>query len=100
MENGIAHVRNFKGKSKGAQEAHEAITADRYYESITVAWNGTRPNCMSLIWKRTIASQMSDAQLERTNVKIKASTHTDEFTANGEVIKFDGFLKVYMEGTR
>ena len=50
-----------------------------------------------LIWKRTVASQMSDAQLERTNVRIKASKHKEEFTANGEVIKFDGFLKVYME---
>ena len=52
-----------------------------------------------LIWKRAIASQMSDAQLERTNVKINASTHNDVFTANGEVITFDGFLKVYLEGT-
>ncbi len=51
-----------------------------------------------LIWKRTIASQMSDAELERTNVKIEADKHEEEFTANGEVIKFDGFLKVYMEG--
>jgi DNA topoisomerase-1 len=51
-----------------------------------------------LIWKRTVASQMSDAQLERTNVRIKANKHTEEFTANGEVITFDGFLKVYMEG--
>jgi DNA topoisomerase-1 len=52
-----------------------------------------------LIWKRTIASQMSDAQLERTNVKIKTNTHDEEFSANGEVIKFDGFLKVYLEGS-
>jgi DNA topoisomerase-1 len=52
-----------------------------------------------LIWKRTIASQMSDAQLERTNVKISADTHKELFTANGEVLKFDGFLKVYLEGT-
>src|SRR5690606_35698103 len=50
-----------------------------------------------LIWKRTLASQMGDAQLERTNVRIKASTHGEEFLANGEVVKFDGFLKVYLE---
>ena len=52
-----------------------------------------------LIWKRAIASQMSDAELERTNVKISASTHKELFSANGEVITFDGFLKVYLEGT-
>src|SRR5690606_13495627 len=52
-----------------------------------------------LIWKRAIASQMSEAELERTNVKISASTHKELFTANGEVITFDGFLKVYLEGT-
>jgi DNA topoisomerase I len=52
-----------------------------------------------LIWKRAIASQMSEAQLERTNVKIEASKHDKHFTANGEVLKFDGFLKVYLEGS-
>ncbi|OXS19067.1 DNA topoisomerase I, partial [Pseudomonas fluorescens] len=52
-----------------------------------------------LIWKRAIASQMSDAKLERTNVSISASTHDKEFTANGEIVKFEGFLKVYLEGT-
>ena len=51
-----------------------------------------------LIWKRTLASQMSDAELERTNVKIEASNHSETFTATGEVIKFEGFLKVYLEG--
>ncbi len=52
-----------------------------------------------LIWKRAIASQMADAELERTLVKIKTDKHQEEFVANGEVIKFDGFLKVYMEGS-
>ena len=89
-------VRNFKGKSKGAQEAHEAIRpTDMKRQSPSLERDQSK--LYELIWKRTIASQMSDAQLERTNVKIKASGHTEEFTANGEVIKFDGFLKVYME---
>ncbi|MCK5441356.1 MAG: type I DNA topoisomerase [Maribacter sp.] len=90
-------VRNFKGKSKGAQEAHEAIhPTDMKRQSPSLERDQSK--LYELIWKRTIASQMSDAQLERTNVKIKAGSHTEEFTANGEVIKFDGFLKVYMEG--
>lgn len=90
-------VRNFKGKTKGAQEAHEAIRpTDMTRQSPSL--DRDQSKLYELIWKRTIASQMSDAQLERTNVKIKASTHSEEFTANGEVIKFDGFLKVYMEG--
>jgi len=89
-------VRNFKGKSKGAQEAHEAIhPTDMKRQSASLERDQSK--LYELIWKRTIASQMSDAQLERTNVKIKASAHVEEFTANGEVIKFDGFLKVYME---
>ena len=89
-------VRNFKGKSKGAQEAHEAIhPTDMKLQSPSLERDQSK--LYELIWKRTIASQMSDAVLERTNVKINASTHSEEFTANGEVIKFDGFLKVYME---
>tara|TARA_R110000850_G_scaffold244768_1_gene369584 strand:- start:20715 stop:23207 length:2493 start_codon:yes stop_codon:yes gene_type:complete len=89
--------RNFKGKSKGAQEAHEAIRpTDISKHSVDIDRDQSR--LYELIWKRTIASQMSDAQLERTNVKISASTHDQDFTANGEMIKFDGFLKVYLEG--
>lgn len=90
--------RNFTGKSKGAQEAHEAI---RPTDISVHAINGDRDQARlyELIWKRTIASQMSEAELERTNVRIIASTHKNEFTANGEMIKFDGFLKVYLEGT-
>lgn len=89
--------RNFKGKSKGAQEAHEAIRpTDISQHSVNIDRDQAR--LYELIWKRTIASQMSDAELERTNVRISASTHDQDFTANGEMIKFDGFLKVYMEG--
>ncbi|MBT8183685.1 MAG: type I DNA topoisomerase, partial [Eudoraea sp.] len=90
-------VRKFKGKSKGAQEAHEAIRpTDMKRQSPSL--DNDQSKLYELIWKRTLASQMSDAQLERTNVKIAANTHSENFTANGEVIKFDGFLKVYMEG--
>ncbi len=90
-------VRNFTGKSKGAQEAHEAIRpTDMKNQSPSLERDQSK--LYELIWKRTLASQMSDAQLERTNVRIKSSTHNEGFTANGEVIKFDGFLKVYMEG--
>ncbi|WP_223034860.1 type I DNA topoisomerase [Hanstruepera marina] len=90
--------RNYKGKAKGAQEAHEAIRPTNFSaQSVNVERDQSR--LYDLIWKRAIASQMSDAQLERTNVKIGASTHNETFTANGEVIKFEGFLKVYLEGT-
>ncbi len=92
-----SNVRNFKGKSKGAQEAHEAIRpTDLMKQSPSLERD--QQKLYELIWKRTIASQMSDAQLERTNVKIGADKHDEVFSANGEVIKFDGFLKVYLEG--
>jgi len=88
-------TRNFTSKSKGAQEAHEAIRpTDIATHSINIDRDQSR--LYELIWKRTIASQMSDAELERTNVRISASTHNQDFTANGEMIKFDGFLKVYL----
>lgn len=93
--------RTFKSKSKGAQEAHEAIRpTDMSQHSINAERDMMR--LYDLIWKRTLASQMSDAKLERTNVKIDvlANQKVDEkFLANGEVIKFEGFLKVYLEGT-
>ena len=90
--------RNYSGKSKGAQEAHEAIRpTDFSRQSISAERDQAR--LYDLIWKRAIASQMSDAKLERTNVKVEASSHNEVFTASGEVIKFDGFLKVYLEGT-
>ena len=90
--------RNYKGKSKGAQEAHEAIRPTNFAQH-TASVERDQARLYDLIWKRAIASQMSDAQLERTNVKISASTHSTLFSANGEMIKFDGFLKVYLEGT-
>ncbi len=90
--------RNFKSKSKGAQEAHEAIRpTDMGKQEVTLGYDEGR--LYSLIWKRTLASQMSEAQLERTNVKISNSNNKEILTANGEVITFDGFLKVYLEGT-
>ena len=89
--------RNFNTKSKGAQEAHEAIRpTDMSRHSVDIDRDQAR--LYELIWKRTLASQMSDAELERTNVKIEASNHSETFTATGEVIKFEGFLKVYLEG--
>jgi len=93
-----AKERNYKGKSKGAQEAHEAIRPTNFsVHSAGLDYDQTR--LYELIWKRAIASQMSEAKLERTNVKINAASHKQTFTANGEVITFDGFLKVYLEGT-
>lgn len=91
-------IRNFKGKFKGAQEAHEAIRPTNF-STHSVNLERDQARLYELIWKRAIASQMSEAQLERTNVKIVTSNHDKPFTANGEVIKFDGFLKVYLEGT-
>lgn len=89
--------RNFNTKSKGAQEAHEAIRpTDMSRHTIDIDRDQAR--LYDLIWKRTVASQMSDAQLERTNVKIEANNHKETFIATGEVIKFEGFLKVYLEG--
>ncbi|MBV7531191.1 type I DNA topoisomerase [Chitinophaga sp. sic0106] len=87
--------RKFKNKNESAQEAHEAIRPT-YMENTTVDDSDTR-KLYELIWKRTIASQMSDAELEKTIAKIDISTNHEELTASGEVLKFDGFLKVYME---
>ncbi len=92
-----SNPRQYKGKAKGAQEAHEAIRpTDFSRHTVNVDYDQQR--LYELIWKRAIASQMSDAQLERTNVRIESNTHNEQFTANGEVIKFEGFLKVYLEG--
>ncbi|TWO33459.1 type I DNA topoisomerase [Seonamhaeicola sediminis] len=93
-----SNPRNYTGKSKGAQEAHEAIRPTDFSRS-SVNIDRDQARLYELIWKRSIASQMSEAQLERTNLKISASKHNEIFTANGEVITFDGFLKVYLEGT-
>ncbi len=89
--------RTFVNKSKGAQEAHEAIRPTDMSRH-TVDIDRDQARLYDLIWKRTLASQMSDAELERTNVKIEANNNTEAFTAAGEVIKFEGFLKVYLEG--
>jgi len=90
--------RNFVTKSKGAQEAHEAIRpTDMSRHTVNIDRDQAR--LYDLIWKRTLASQMSDAELERTNVKIDANNHGETFTASGEVLLFEGFLKVYLEGS-
>jgi len=91
-------IRRFATKSKGAQEAHEAIRPT-YMNNSSIDGAPEEQRLYDLIWKRTIASQMSDAQLERTKVLISSTLAPKDFVASGEVIKFDGFLKVYMEGT-
>ena len=90
-------TRQYTSHSKGAQEAHEAIRPTDM-AAHTVRAEADQVRLYELIWKRTIASQMSDASLERTQVKVNASTHTEPFIGSGEVIVFDGFLKVYLEG--
>lgn len=89
--------RKFSTKSKGAQEAHEAIRPT-YMSRHSAGGNDAQKRLYDLIWKRTIASQMADAQLERTTLKIATPQKKLEFVAKGEVIKFEGFLKVYLEG--
>jgi len=90
--------RNFKTKTKGAQEAHEAIRPT-YMNNQRIEGSAAEEKLYELIWKRTIASQMSDAELEKTTINITISNSKNLFVASGEVIKFDGFLKVYMEST-
>ena len=90
--------RKFQTKSKGAQEAHEAIRPT-YLEKDTVSGSAAEKKLYDLIWKRTIASQMSDAELEKTTIDISISNSKYRFAGHGEVIVFDGFLKVYMEST-
>lgn len=92
-----AKTRNYKSKAKGAQEAHEAIRPTNFAHH-SISGGRDEQRLYELIWKRGIASQMSDAELERTNVKISADKHDKLFSAKGEIIKFDGFLKVYLEG--
>jgi DNA topoisomerase-1 len=88
-------ARKFKNKNESAQEAHEAIRPTNAGATTVVEPEWQR--LYELIWKRTIASQMADAELEKTTVKIAISTNNEELTASGEVLKFDGFLKVYRE---
>ncbi|MFH2030031.1 MAG: type I DNA topoisomerase [Bacteroidota bacterium] len=92
------HTRQYKTKSASAQEAHEAIRPS-YFENASVDGGRDEKVLYELIWKRAIASQMSDAKLERTTAKISISNSTEQFVAKGEVIKFDGFLKVYLESS-
>ena len=92
-------VRQFSTKSKGAQEAHEAIRPT-YINEYTVSGTAQEKKLYDLIWKRTIASQMADAELEKTTITVGISNDSKlKFAAIGEVIKFDGFLHVYLEGT-
>lgn len=93
--NKYVQVRKFKNKNESAQEAHEAIRPT-YMDNTTVE-DSDGKRLYELIWKRTMASQMADAELEKTIAKIAVSTNKEELTASGEVLKFDGFLKVYME---
>ncbi len=90
--------RQYKTKTAGAQEAHEAIRPT-YMNIHTIEGDSSEKRLYDLIWKRTIASQMADAKLEKTIATIAISTTNENFIANGEVLKFDGFLKVYMEST-
>ena len=91
-------TRRYATKTKGAQEAHEAIRP-AYLDQPTVTGTAEEKKLYDLIWKRTIASQMADAELERTIIDIKISTNDHRFVAQGEVILFEGFLKVYLEDT-
>ena len=96
--NNYVNPRDYKNKNKSAQEAHEAVRpTDINVEEITSDYDQQR--LYELIWKRTISSQMSDAQIERTVVNIVTDSYNQIFVARGEVIKFDGFLRVYNEGT-
>jgi len=90
------HTQTYKTKNKGAQEAHEAIRPTNLSLSEAQVENDQK-RLYDLIWKRTIASQMSNAKLERTVVRIDADKHDKQFVARGEVLQFDGFLKVYLE---
>ena len=91
-------TRQFKTKSKGAQEAHEAIRP-AYIENPTTAGSQNEKRLYELIWKRTVASQMADAIIEKTSISIDMNNSQVTFQANGEVIKFDGFLRVYTESS-
>lgn len=91
-------TRHYHTKSKGAQEAHEAIRPT-YIDKHDIEGSQQEKRLYALIWKRTIASQMADAELEKTTVDIEPSAREEHFTAQGEVIRFDGFLRVYSESS-
>lgn len=90
--------RKYKTKSASAQEAHEAIRPT-YFNKHTIQGDSSEVRLYDLIWKRAIASQMSEAQFEKTTAKISISTRREDLVANGEVMRFDGFLKVYLESS-
>tara|TARA_B100001248_G_C27397570_1_gene466776 strand:- start:212 stop:2548 length:2337 start_codon:yes stop_codon:yes gene_type:complete len=92
-----AQERFYSRKIKGAQEAHEAIRP-AYMHKKTIDAEGSHQKLYNLIWKRTISSQMTDATFDRTNIKISLSNTEEKFIAKGEVITFEGFMKVYLEG--
>lgn len=92
------HLRTYKTKSAGAQEAHEAIRPT-YFNHHSVTGDSSEQRLYELIWKRAIASQMSEAQFEKTTAQIAISTRKEQLVAEGEVLKFDGFLKVYLESS-
>jgi DNA topoisomerase-1 len=94
----FSQVRKYSTKSKGAQEAHEAIRPT-YFNAHSITGDSQQVKLYDLIWKRAIASQMSDAKLEKTTVNINVSTADEKFVAKGEVLLFEGFLKVYLEST-
>ncbi len=89
-------TRQFATKTKGAQEAHEAIRPT-YISNETISGTAQEQRLYELIWKRTLASQMADAELEKTTISIAIGNHTEKFIAVGEVVVFDGFLRVYKE---
>ncbi len=89
-------VRRYHTNSKGAQEAHEAIRPT-YISHSSIEGNSQEKRLYSLIWKRTIASQMADAEVEKTTIDISPAARNEHFTATGEIIRFDGFLRVYIE---
>ncbi|MFO8235493.1 MAG: type I DNA topoisomerase [Bacteroidales bacterium] len=91
-------TRKYQTKTKGAQEAHEAIRPT-YIQNREIGGNEAEKKLYDLIWKRTVASQMSDAELEKTNIRIDISHDDRYFNVRGEVIKFDGFLKLYIESS-
>ncbi len=92
------HIKKYKTKSKGAQEAHEAIRPT-YMNNQEIHGNNKEKKLYELIWKRTVASQMADARLEKTIITIDVSNRPEKFIAEGEVLKFEGFLKVYLESS-
>ena len=96
--NEYSKPRTYHTSSKGAQEAHEAIRPT-YMSETSIDGTSQEKRLYELIWKRTIASQMADAQIEKTTINIHIDNTTEKFVANGEVVAFDGFLKVYREST-